>query len=297
MTKLHLPGGSLVDGADPLHLTAERAGWTYTGLRVLKLEPGESRTIPTSAYEMVILPLSGGGLSVECEGELLSLHGRESVFSRVTDFAYVPSRSKLRLASGDGAEVALCLAKADNKLEPAYGSADNVVVETVGAGPSTRQVTKFFTPDHWENADKLMCYEVLTPDGNWSSYPPHKHDVSDDSSGKNEQLNYFRIGEAGTINYASEGFGFYRSYSDEDDADHTFTVRDGDVCLIPNGFHGPAVAAPGYSMYALTVLAGPGPDRVSDAVDHPDHQWVRTSWATMPKDPRTPLTNRDGVNR
>ena len=311
MTMIHHPGGSLADGSDPLHLTAERAGWTYAGLRVLKLEPGESRTIPTSAYEMVILPLSGGGLSVECEGELLSLQGRETVFSRVTDFAYAPIRSDIRIASGDGAEVALCMAKAEKKLAPAYGPADDVVVETIGAGPATRQVTKFFTPDSWDDADKLICYEVLTPDGNWSSYPPHKHDESTKSESKNEQLSYYRIGEAGSTNYASDGFGFHRSLGDAGDSnknknnskkdgkkdrggDETIAVGDGDVCVLPSGFHGPAAAAPGYSMYSLNVLAGPGAERAIESTDHPDHQWVRTSWASMPQDPRSPMTSSEG---
>ncbi len=284
----HHPSGSLADGDDPLHLTAERAGWIYAGLRVLKLEPGASRTIPTSAYEMVVLPLSGGGLSVECEGELLSLQGRETVFSRVTDFAYAPIRSELRLASGDGAEVALCMAKAEEKLAPAYGSADDVVVETVGAGPATRQLTKFLTPETWEQANKLICYEELTPDGNWASYPPYKHHAAGENSGNNEQLSYFRIGEAGTTNYAGEGFGFHRAF--DDDYDTTVSVRDGDVCVVPSGFHGPSVAAPGYSMYSLNVLAGPGSTRAATTLDHPDHQWVRTSWAEMPQDPRSPMT-------
>ncbi len=288
---VHHRAGSLADGADPLHLTAERADWTYAGLRVLKLEPGDSRTIPTSAYEMVILPLSGGGLSVECEGELLSLQGRESVFSRVTDFAYAPIRSEIRLASGDGAEVALCMAKAEKKLKPAYGAADDVLVETIGAGPATRQVTKFFTPDRWEDADKLICYEVVTPDGNWSAYPPHRHDGSADDASKNELLNYFRIGEAGTTNYASDGFGFHRAQCDGEDL--TVAIGDGDVCVVPSGFHGPVSAAPGYSMYALNVLAGPGKVRSTESTDHPDHKWVRTSWASMPKDPRIPMTSTE----
>lgn len=296
MSKLHHPNESLADGDDPLHLTAERAGWTYSGLRVLKLAPGESRTIPTSAYEMVILPLSGGGLTVECEGEIFSLHGRESVFSRVTDFAYAPCRSEIRIASGAHVEIALCMAKAEKKLEPFYGPAEDVVVDTRGAGPATRQITSFFTPDTQTGADRLICCEVLTPDGNWSSYPPHKHDDSPECEANNEEIYYFRIGKAGTTEYADDGFGLHRTYTGDGEIDANVTVTDGDVFLVPRGYHGPCVAAPGYSMYYLNVLAGPGEERSMAFCDDPAHHWVRDSWDAMPQDPRSPMTTAEGAN-
>ena len=101
-----------------------------------------------------------------------------------------------------------------------------------------------------------MCVELLTPDGNWSSYPPHKHDDSPECPVNNEEIYYFRIGRAETL---ADGFGLHRLYTSDGQIDETVEVRDGDVFLIPRGYHGPCVAAPGYTMYYLNVLAGSGP--------------------------------------
>jgi 5-deoxy-glucuronate isomerase len=169
-----------------------------------------------------------------------------------------------------------------------------------GAGPATRQVTNFASPESWPHADKLMCVELLTPDGNWSSYPPHKHDDSPECPVNNEETYYFRIGRAGSTDYEPDGFGMHRTYTGEREdpaevIDDNLVVRDGDVYLIPRGYHGPCIAAPGYTMYYLNVLAGPGGERSMAFCDDPAHHWVRDSWAGMPTDPRCPMTNAEGV--
>ncbi|MEE9415402.1 MAG: 5-deoxy-glucuronate isomerase [Acidimicrobiales bacterium] len=297
-TKLHQPAGSLSDGSDPIHLTPEQAGWNYSGLRVLKLEAGVTRIVQTGEFEMAILPLSGAGMTVDCEGEHFELEGRETVFSRVTDFAYVPRDSEFEIASADGAEVALCMAKARVKLSPKYGPAENVEVETRGGGPATRQVTNFLTPSVWGHADRLMCCELLTPDGNWSSYPPHKHDDSPECEVNNEEIYYFRIGTAGTTEYSVDGFGMHRTYTGPNDAaeiDENVVVADGDAFLVPRGYHGPCIAAPGYTMYYLNILAGPSGERSMAFCDDPTHHWVRDTWEGMPQDQRSPMTNARGV--
>jgi 5-deoxy-glucuronate isomerase len=170
-----------------------------------------------------------------------------------------------------------------------------VPVELRGAGQSTRQVTNFLSPDAWPDAEELMCVEVLTPDGNWSSYPPHKHDDSAECTAQNEEIYYFRIGRAGETGYAADGFGLHRLYTADGEIDETVEVRDGDVFLIPRGYHGPCVAAPGYSMYYLNVLAGPTPGRSMAFCDDPAHHWVRDTWEGMPTDPRCPMTSAEGV--
>ena len=154
----------------------------------------------------------------------------------------------------------MATARCATKRPPRYGPAEAVPVELRGAGQSTRQVTNFFSPDVWSDAEELMCVEVLTPDGNWSSYPPHKHDDSAECTAQNEEIYYFRIGRAGETDYAQDGFGLHRLYTGttgDGAIDETVEVRDGDVFLIPRGYHGPCVAAPGYTMYYLNVLAGP----------------------------------------
>jgi len=293
MIDLHHPAGSLADGTDPVLLTAEIAGWQHSGLRVIRTSSNLARTVSTGPYEMAILPLSGSA-TVECAGESFDLVGRESVFSRVTDFAYVPRDSEFTIVSPTESEFALCMAKATRKLTPKYGPADGVAIEVRGAGPATRQVTNFLSPTVWGHADKLMCVELLTPDGNWSSYPPHKHDSSAECLVNNEEIYYFRIGKAGTVEHSSDGFGMHRTYTTDGEIDQNVAVRDGSVFLVPRGYHGPCIAAPGYTMYYLNVLAGGGDERSMAFCDDPTHHWVRDTWTDMPADPRCPMTNQRG---
>jgi 5-deoxy-glucuronate isomerase len=292
---LHRPHGSLADGADPVALAPDDAGWSFTGLRVLSLAAGVERSISTGTSEACVLPLSVTDLTVRCDGDRFLLAGRSSVFARVTDFAYVPRDSTMTLESPAGGEVAIAMACCERRLTPCYGPAEDVTVEIRGAGPATRQVTNFMSPEVWEHADKLMCVELLTPDGNWSSYPPHRHDDSPECPVNNEEIYYFRIGRAGSTEFSTDGFGMHRTYTPDGAIDENVVVSDGDVFLVPRGYHGPCIAAPGYTMYYLNVLAGPGGDRSMAFCDDPTHHWVRDSWTDMVTDPRVPMTSRDGV--
>jgi len=259
------------------------------------LEPGASRTFSTDSDEVALLPLSGGGMTVEAEGKSFALQGRSSVFARVTDWAYVPMDTELRISSSEGCEVAIASARATRRLEPAYVAAAQVSIEVRGAGPATRQVTNFLTPGEFDGADKLICCELLTPDGNWSSYPPHKHDDTEGSPVWNEEIYYFRVGRLGTTEYAPEGYGTHRTYTHDGSIDATMTVRDGDVFLVPRGYHGPCAAAPGYPLYYLNVMAGPAPGRTFAFVDDPPHAWIRDTWEAQEADPRVPLTSSEGT--
>ncbi len=315
----HYPRRSLADEGHSLNLSQEQAGWTWTGLKVFTMESGESRTIETGDCEVALLPLSGGRSKVEVNpnggsSAFFELEGRSSVFSRVTDFVYVGRDSTATITVpetvDDGLELALPMARCHNALEPKYGPAEEVETEARGGGPATRQVTNFLTPERWDHADKLMCCELITPDGNWSSYPPHKHDDSPECPVNNEEIYYFRIGNPGggvgqPVNYSNSGFGLHRTYTgprpdleSEDPLllfDDSVVVGDGDVYLVPRGYHGPCIAAPGYPMYYLNVLAGPGGDRSMAFCDDPEHHWVRDSWSTMERDPRCPVTSAAGV--
>ncbi|MFI6098643.1 5-deoxy-glucuronate isomerase [Lentzea sp. NPDC051213] len=290
---LHRPHGMLSTSTDVIHLTPEDASWIYTGLRVLRIEAGWVRTIETGEFEAFVLPLAGS-LTVEVDDERYELQGRDSVFTRVTDFAYVPRDASVKLSSVDGCEVALPMARCSRRLIPKYGPADGVPVEVRGSGNATRQVTNFGVPGVWDHADKLNACELITPDGNWSSYPPHKHDSSEPCLVENEEVYYFRIADRDGVTPSRTGFGFHRTYTDDGTIDEDVTVRDGDVFLIPRGYHGPCVAAPGYPMYYLNVLAGPGDERSMAFCDDPAHTWVRDSWATQELDPRCPVTTAEG---
>ncbi len=299
-TRLHHPAGSLADGSSSVVLTPEAAGWTYCGLEVIELAPGRRHTISLQGREAAVLPLSATDVTVTIDSEEFRLEGRRSVFARVTDFAYAPLGADVTLRAPGGGAVALPSARCTERLTPRYGAADGVAVEIRGAGPATRQVTNFMSPEVWPHASKLMCVELLTPDGNWSSYPPHRHDDSVECPVNNEEIYYFRIGTAGTTDYSADGFGLHRTYTPPAadgtvEIDEHVTVADGDVFCVPRGYHGPCVAAPGYPMYYLNVLAGPGGQRSMAFCDDPTHHWVRDTWASMPTDPRCPMTTSQGV--
>jgi 5-deoxy-glucuronate isomerase len=282
---LHLAAHDAAPGADAVSITPESAGWAFAGLRVIRLAAGGSRLLETGPDEVVVLPLSGSCV-VACEGERFALEGRSSVFDRVTDFAYLPASARAEIASDGGAEIALPAARARRRLRPAYGPAERVPVEIRGAGDATRQVTNFCSPDAFET-DRLTAVEVLTPAGNWSSYPAHKHDTQGPGEAVLEEIYYFRIA-------GPDGFGIHKTYAADGAFDYTVTVRDGDAFLIPSGYHGPCVATPNHDMYYLNVLAGPAPARSMTFCDDPRHHWVRGTWAGIAPDPRVPLTTARG---
>lgn len=280
-----------------IEITPADAGWDWTGIRVLRLAPGEPVTLETGDSELFVLPLSGS-LTVEVDADAFELAGRETVFSRVTDFVYVGRDTTFQLTSRAGAELALPSSRCQRALPPKYGAAEDVPVEVRGAGPATRQVANFGIPGVWDHADKLVCCELLTPEGNWSSYPPHKHDASDPCRVVNEEIYYYRIAPGPD---GSAGFGYHSTYTGPEHLeagleplDEIWRVRDHDVVLVPHGYHGPCVAAPGYEMYYLNVMAGPGADRELAFCDDPAHGWVRDTWADMATDPRCPVTSAAG---
>ncbi|HWL84557.1 MAG TPA: 5-deoxy-glucuronate isomerase, partial [Polyangiaceae bacterium] len=285
MSRLHLPSESAREGAFALSVTPARAGWAWSALRVLELAPHQSVTFRTHEEEMLVLPLAGGGV-VDCEGVRLELAGRRDVFSRVTDFAYVPRDAEVVLSSSQGGRFALPAARCSRRLPVRYGPAENVPVELRGAGACSRQVNNFATPGVFE-CDKLIACEVLTPAGNWSSYPPHKHDECREGETELEEIYYFEIRGGAD---GAEGIAYQRVYGTrERPIDVLAEVRSGDVVLVPHGWHGPSMAVPGYDLYYLNVMAGPG-ERAWRICDDPAHAWVRGTWNAQEIDPRLPMS-------
>jgi len=267
-------------------VTPESAGWGFSGLRVVQLAVGARVSFATGDEEMIVLPLAGG-CDVTCDDERVTLTGRRSVFTRVTDFAYLPRDAAVTIRAASGGRFALPAARADRLLPFRYGPAEEVPVELRGAGQASRQVNNFCTPDSFA-ADRLIAVEVLTPGGNWSSYPPHKHDAPGENETALEEIYYFEV--AGSPSGAA-GAGYQRVYGHPDrPIDVCAEVRSGDVVLIPYGWHGPSMAAPGYDLYYLNVMAGPG-ERKWLFSDDPAHAWVRGTWSDQEMDPRLPLTS------
>ena len=187
--KLYLSAGSTGHGAFRLELTPERAGWTYCGLRVLELPPGGTHTWATGEDELLVLPLAGAA-TVTSDGQTFELQGRPGVFDRVSDFCYAPREATVTVSTQNGGVFALPSARCTRRLPPRYGPAEDVPVELRGAGQASRQVNNFCAPEAFD-CDKLIAVEVLTPGGNWSSYPPHKHDEARDDEAELEEIYYF----------------------------------------------------------------------------------------------------------
>jgi 5-deoxy-glucuronate isomerase len=274
--------GAAAQGPYELVITPESAGWGFSSLRVLELAPGAAHPLDSGEDELIVLPLRGAA-TVTCDGEELALEGRESVFTAVSDFAYVPRDAHLEIASEGGGRFALPAARASRRLEPRRVAAEEVPVELRGAGQASRQVNNFCAPEAFP-ADRLIAVEVLTPNGNWSSYPPHKHD--EEIPGEEtplEEIYYFEV--------ARDGLGYQRVYGSGPgrEIDVCAEVRTGDAIVMPHGYHGPSMAAPGYDLYYLNVMAGPG-ERAWRFRDDPAHAWIRASWADQDLDPRLPMT-------
>ncbi|MCH0565959.1 MULTISPECIES: 5-deoxy-glucuronate isomerase [unclassified Streptomyces] len=286
----HLPAGTAAAGPHTVDITPESAGWGHSRLRVLDLPPGGAYTFDTGDSEWIVLPLAGGcavTVSDDFGRNSFELAGRRDVFSGVSDFAYAPRDARATLASAGGGRFALTGARCSLRLPARYGPASAVPVELRGTGDCSRQVNNFGAAGVFE-CDKLIAVEVVTPGGNWSSYPPHKHDEHrPGEESQLEEIYYFEFAAHGS----TPGLGYQRvSPSGRGrGADVLAEVRDGDVVLVPDGWHGPSMAVPGHHMYYLNVMAGPGTERAWLIRDHPDHAWIRDTWPGRPVDPRLPL--------
>ncbi|MCX4703790.1 5-deoxy-glucuronate isomerase [Streptomyces sp. NBC_01373] len=286
-SKYHLPRGTSADGPYDLLVTPESAGWGHSGLRILTLKPGEAHALSTQDSEFLVLPLAGS-CTVTTDGKTFELAGRTSVFASATDFAYLPRASEALISSADGGRFALPSARTEQGGHSArYGRREDVPVELRGAGACSRQVNNYCLPGTFE-AEQLLVCEVLTPGGNWSSYPPHKHDEARPGvESELEEIYYFEVA-------GENGFAYQRVYGTEErPIDVLAEIRSGDTVLIPHGWHGPSIAAPGYDLYYLNVMAGPGQDRAWLICDDPAHGWVRATWESQDIDDRLPFEGLD----
>lgn len=271
---------------------AETPGWAHTGIRVAQLEENDRFGLEERGVERIIVPLAGSFVVTHHHhpGEWVTrLTGRRSVFDGPTDVLYLPAGSTAEIR-GQG-RVAVATAPTTQHREWQYIPASDTPVELRGAGGSSRQVHNFGTPQALD-AVKLIVCEVITPAENWSSYPPHKHDQSiPGHETRLEEIYYFEAArtkgaEQGTDDAAFGMFSTYSSPAGEIDIDAR--VHTGDIALVPYGYHGPAVAAPGYDLYYLNVMAGPDAERAWLISDDPAHAWVRDTWEGQEFDARLP---------
>ena len=235
-------------------ITPESAGWTEASLQVVELNSMQELVLETGDTEVMILPLAGGG-AVECDNEAFELSPRASVFDGPADMVYLGTGQSYTLC-GEG-RFAICGARAKRKLPNRRVAAADVSVELRGTGNCSRQVHNFGTAGVFD-ADSLIACEVITPGGNLSSYSigTWRSWPTSPVESALEEIYYFEIASGPD---GSRGFGYHRVYGTPSRPIEVLEeVRTGDVVLVPHGYHGPSVAAPGYHMYYLNVMAGPG---------------------------------------
>ncbi len=284
--QLYRPAGTLVEGGWSVVLTPETAGWRYSGLRAATLAPGGSIAFDSAADEVIVLPLAGA-FGVTVDGAGFDLIGRADVWSGPSDFLYAPPGSAIEVDSAGGGRFAVATARAKRRFPARYTPASDVAVEMRGAGASSREVRNFAAAHRFE-ADRVIAVEVLSPGGNWGSYPPHKHDEVRADETELEEIYHYVVADGP----GGPGLAYQHVYGTPDrPIDLLTTVGTGDVVLVPHGWHGPAMAAPGYDLYYLNVMAGPG-ERAWRACDDPSHAWVREAWTEEALDPRLPFGRR-----
>ncbi|MGW7549574.1 5-deoxy-glucuronate isomerase [Streptomyces sp. NPDC054770] len=231
-------------------VTPRTAGWEFSSLRVVDLPPGGWHDFDTDDSEWFVVPLSGS-CTVALGGRTFRLFGRQNVFSGVTDFVYMPRDAHVALATRGGGRFALVGARCDRRLPARYQPAAAVPVEADGSGRHSRLINSLTAAGGFE-CDRLSVVEVLTPGGNWCSFPPDAHQQDHPDGNRREEIYYFEsAGDDGAAHRrVSVGSGRESGFPAE--------VRDGDVVLVRTGWCGPFVSAPGHDMYYLNVMAGPG---------------------------------------
>ncbi len=231
------------------------------------------------------MPLSGS-FRIGHEGGSTILDGRECVFDGSCDVLFVGAGEACTV-QGSG-RIAIAEARTSVRKPSRYIAREAVPIELRGAGRDSRQVHDLASPDTLD-ADALIVFEVITPAGNWSSHPGHKHDAASASETELEEIYYFEVAPTRGLDAPADAdpFGNFATYSSSaGEIETRALVRTGDVALVPFGYHGPASAAPEYDMYYLNVMAGP--QRGWLFSDDPSQTWIRSTWRETAVDPRLP---------
>ena len=246
-------------------ITPASAGWTYVGFGLYRLGPDEEATESTGAREAMLV-LVEGRAEIAAGGERFGeIGGRMDVFERTKPWSvYVPNGSEWSARATTPCTLAVCTAPGEGGHAARVIGPDDIVDETRGTGANTRHIHAI-AMEQADVADRLLVTEVYTPSGNWSSYPPHRHDEDDyPNITFLEETYYHRVNP-------TQGFGVQRVFTEDGSLDETMAVADHDVVLVPRGHH-PCGAPYGYELYYLNVMAGP--TRKWRYKNHPDHEWV-----------------------
>jgi len=252
-------------GGGDVVVTPESAGWAHLGFEVRTLPAGQRYEHVDSRRETCIVVMSGAGV-LELDDEQRRFEGRRSVFAGLPHAIYAPPGVRFGARAETDMVLGIGSAPAQGRLQPRFISPAEVKVEIRGGHNVRRQISHVLDPG---DAEHLLCVEVYTPSGNWSSYPPHRHDEYVEGVEVDlDEVYHYRISPP-------DGFALQRLYDDARRLDDVVVVSDGDTVLVRRGYH-PVAMAPGYDGYYLNFLAG---DHATwDARDEPDLAWVRGSW-------------------
>ena len=265
------PSGS----GELLTLSRTEAKWEWMSFFVRRLQPGDSYRSMTE-HEEAAFVLLGGTCHADWGQGAKKVGRRQNVFDGLPYTVYLPAGHNVTFTAETCCEIAECRVPSEARLEPRLITPDEVASGLRGGGNVSRQVVDIMPPSF--PADKLMVIEVYTPGGNWSSFPPHKHDVHNPPGEVDlDEIYYYRIQQP-------DGFAFQHLYSGDGSSECTVKARDGDAVLVKSGYH-PVVAGPGYHIYYLNFLAGSA--RALAVTEDSKHVWIRSTWKET--DPRLPL--------
>jgi 5-deoxy-glucuronate isomerase len=258
-----------------LRFSREQAGWEWMSFFVRRLQPGDVVRTVTETEEAAFV-LLGGICLVDWGQGAQKIGKRKNVFEGFPFAVYLPARNIVTFTAETECEIAECRAPSAAKLEPRIITPRDIASNLRGGGNVSRQIVDVVTPAF--PADKLMVIEVYTPGGNWSSYPPHKHEVHNPPAEVDlDEIYYYRIRQP-------EGFALQHLYSGQKTGERTIKARNGDAVLVHDGYH-PVVAGPGYDVYYLNCLAGSA--RALSVTEDAQHTWIRSTWNET--DPRLPV--------
>ena len=247
-----------------IHVTPQSAGWTYVGFDLVKLGEGQTAGADCGERETCLVLISGRAAITIDATDFGTLGERMNPFEGKPWSVYAPAGTRWTVRAETPVELAVCSAPGlGGDHPPRLIGPDQVSQEIRGTGSNTRYVTNILPET--EPADSLLVVEVITPGGNSSSYPPHKHDQDNlPHESALEETYYHRLNPP-------QGFAFQRVYTDDRSLDEAMAVEDGDVTLVPKGYH-PCAATHGYDLYYLNVMAGP--KRIWRFHNQPEHEWL-----------------------
>ncbi len=242
----------------------QSAGWEYLSFLVRRVVPGDDWVGETGEQEAALV-LVGGKVTLRVGGQIWEMGERTDPFGGLPWSAYLPPRTSFSVEAREPADVAWAQAAADGRYPARLVPPGDVRIEERGGGSTARTVRHIMPPEF--PAERLIVVEVLTPEGHWSSYPPHKHDVEElPRENLLEETYYYRIDPP-------QGFALQRIYTRDRRWDVALVCEDGDLVLVPEGYH-PVSAAAGYDCYYLNAQAGP--TRAWLVADDPAHTWIKT---------------------